>query len=89
MPNSNNFLYVQVFLLNNYKKDYAFRGYAQSVSTISSEGKMDILPTHANYFGLVKDKLNIIAQDGKALEINITKGVIETSNNWVNIFVEF
>ena len=83
------FLNVQTFLPNSRKQEEGFSGRAKSVSGRSSEGNFDILPTHANFIGLVLDKLVIKTVQDQIFEIAFGKGFVETSENNVKIFLEF
>jgi len=64
-----------------------FRGKATAVSSQNSLGKFDILPEHTNFITLIFDNLTIYTADKKMLNYQFERGVLEVSENQVNIFL--
>ena len=81
-------LYAMIFPPNN-KENYAFRGYVKSISSTNSEGIFDILPEHENFVTLISEKITLVGVDGKKMEFELGKAVVEASNNLVKVFIEF
>ena len=81
-------LYTVVYL-PNYAKAPAFRGFAQSVSSVNVEGNFDILPLHENFVTIIREKLVIVDKEGGKYQLVFGRGLVETAGNLVKIFVEF
>lgn len=64
-----------------------FRGTAQAVSSQNRLGKFDVLPEHTNFITLIFDNLTIHISDKKKLTYQFERGLLETSENRVNIFL--
>jgi F0F1-type ATP synthase epsilon subunit len=65
-----------------------FSGEAKSLSSINEDGPFDILPFHANFFSIIKEKIMIINQDDKKTEIPINdKGIMRVMENKISVFL--
>jgi len=84
--NENKFLNVKIFWLPIVKEIF-FEGKAESISSQNKIGRFDILPGHANFISLIFDSLSIITEDKKKIVYQFKKGVLEVSENKVNIFL--
>lgn len=73
----------------SYKKHLAYGGYVKSLSSKNSEGNFDILPMHENFLTIVNGPIVIVDENNKKFELNIENAIIEASNNFVKIFVDF
>lgn len=73
----------------NYKGEMAYKGHVKSISSINTEGAIDILPMHENFVTMVKDKITLVDEQGKTHEFSLEKAVLEASNNVVKVFIEF
>lgn len=73
----------------NYKEKYAFAGYVKSITSTNSEGVFDILPQHENFVTLINNKITMLDEQGKKLEFELEKALVEASNNLVRVFIEF
>ncbi len=65
----------------------SFRGVAEAVSSQNKLGKFDILPEHTNFITLIVDDLTIYAPDKKKITYQFERGVLEISENKVNVFL--
>ena len=64
-----------------------FNGEASSLSSVNESGSFDILPYHANFFSIIKEKI-IIHNHQKKTEIVIKdNGILKAMNNKVSIFL--
>ncbi len=79
-------LEVKVFCSPVIKKE-PFRGKARAVSSQNRLGKFDILPEHTNFITLIFNNLTIHTPDKKTLNYQFERGVLEVSENKVNIFL--
>jgi len=65
-----------------------FQGAVKSLSSFNDTGPFDILPYHANFFSIIRNKILINSQEGKRVELVIKdKGVLQVMNNQVTIFL--
>jgi len=62
-----------------------FEGYAQSVSSINTRGKFDILPGHSNFITIVWSPIIIITKTEK-IELKFSSAVIHVAENRVDIY---
>jgi len=79
-------LEVKVFCSPIIEKE-SFRGKAKAVSSQNRLGKFDILPEHTNFITLIFDSLTIHAPDKKRVDYQFERGVLEVSENEVNVFL--
>jgi len=64
-----------------------FRGEAEAVSSQNKLGKFDILPGHINFITLIWGNLIIYTPDKKKFTYQFERGVLEVSENKVNVFL--
>lgn len=64
-----------------------FKGEATVVSSENRLGKFDILPKHTNFITLIYNSLTIHFLDKKELTYQFERGVVEVSENKVNVFL--
>ncbi|HUW71918.1 MAG TPA: hypothetical protein VMV66_01840 [Candidatus Humimicrobiaceae bacterium] len=83
---SKKLLQVKVFCAPLIEKD-PFRGEADAVSSQNKLGKFDILPEHTNFITLISDELTIHTTDKKKVAYQFERGVLEVSENKVNVFL--
>ena len=66
-----------------------WEGQARSLSSVNSSGPFDILPMHANFISLVKDRpIRIIEQNGHEFEYSCKQAVIYVASNEAKIYVD-
>lgn len=70
-------------------KEVFFKGRAKSISSENKLGKFDVLPQHANFISLIFNELTIITAAGEKINYKFKRGVLEVSENKVNIFLGF
>ena len=64
-----------------------FDGFAKAVSSVSDQGKLDILAFHANFIAIIKESITIHQPDKEPYVIPITVGVIKVRGNVVKIIL--
>lgn len=64
-----------------------FEGLAEAVSSKNRLGKFDILPFHTNFISLIFDELKILTPEKREIKYKFKRGVLETSENEVNVFL--
>lgn len=79
-------LEVRVFCSPIIEKE-GFKGKAEAVSSQNRLGNFDILPEHTNFITLIFGNLTIHTPDKKKFTYQFERGVLEVSENRVNIFL--
>lgn len=64
-----------------------YRGQAQSVTSINDKGLFDILPQHANFISLIKQRLTFKEMDGTIRQLDLEDGVMEVTEDTVKVFL--
>lgn len=64
-----------------------FNGELAAVSSYNLVGPFDVLPEHANFVSMIKDRLVLRRTDGRTEEINVDNGVIVVEKNEVKVFI--
>lgn len=64
-----------------------FEGNAQTVSSVNDKGLFDILPNHANFISIIKEKVTIYIDKNQKREFNIDRGIVRLYKNTVFIFL--
>lgn len=64
-----------------------FSGTAYAVSSINEKGPFDVLPMHANFISIVKEKIIIHQKNGQQQELKIDTGVLKNKDNIITIFL--
>ena len=65
-----------------------FSGEAKSLSSVNEKGPFDILPFHANFFSIIREKITIIGHNDEKTEISIKdNGIMRAMENKVSIFL--
>jgi len=80
------FLDVQVFWLP-IEAEIFFEGKAKAISSKNRLGDFDILPQHTNFISLIFENLTIITEENKKITYQFERGVLETSQNQVKVFL--
>jgi len=81
-------LKVRVFWIP-LTKEVFFEGYAKSISSENPLGKFDVLPKHANFITMIFNELSIITDKNEKISYQFKRGVLEVTENKVNIFLGF
>ncbi len=68
-------------------KETPYKGEAEAVSSQNKLGKFDILPGHANFITFIFNNLIIHTPDKDKIVYQFKRGVLETSENKVRIFL--
>lgn len=80
------FLDVKLFWLPIIKEVF-YQGKAEAVASQNQLGRFSILPRHTNFITLIFNNLLIITPDKKKISYQFKRGVLEVSENKVNIFL--
>ena len=64
-----------------------FEGKVEAISSQNRLGNFDILPEHTNFITLIFNSLTIHTTDKKKLTYQFERGVLEVSENRVNVFL--
>lgn len=80
------YLEVKLFWLPIIER-VSYEGMALVVSSKNKLGEFDILPKHTNFITLIFDNLIILTPDKKKISYQFKRGVLEVSENKVNIFL--
>ncbi len=83
-----NLIYLAIFP-PNYKSYLNYLGYVRSVSSVNERGPFDILPMHENFVTVATGNITAVDENGRPLEFNVQKGVVDVSNNIVKVFVDY
>lgn len=86
MARTKEFLEVNVFWLPIVKEIF-YQGKAEAISSQNKLGDFDILPRHTNFITLIFNNLSIITPNKKKLTYQFKRGVLETAENKVNVFL--
>lgn len=78
--------HIHVFLRN--RKKVIFEDYARYVTSHNDKGEFDILPSHANFISLIKNKIIIGKVDGDIQTWDIDHGILRVISNKVEIYFE-
>ncbi|MCL4364610.1 hypothetical protein M1328_05235 [Patescibacteria group bacterium] len=77
-------LYIEV---KNPEK-ILFSGEAISISSVNDRGSFDILPYHANFFSIIREKIVIMDGDNRAVNIEIKEnGILRVVENKISVFL--
>jgi F0F1-type ATP synthase epsilon subunit len=77
---------IKVFVTS--REERIFDGTCDSVTSLNEVGEFDILSQHANFTTLIKKYIIINKNQENEQKINIDKGVLTTSDNAVQIYVQ-
>lgn len=80
-------LFVTVYKLGSLQEP-SFQGFVKSISSSSTKGPFDILPTHENFITQFSQKLQIVPETAEPINYDNCSGVIEVANNVVKIFMK-
>ena len=69
------------------RKQIFFQGKAKAVSSQNNKGVFDVLPKHANFICLIKDKVTVYSPDKQKQEIPLKTGVLKVWENEVNVYL--
>lgn len=81
----NNLLDVKIFWSPTTKQE-TFKGKAKAISGKNRLGNFDILPGHTNFISLIFEELKVYTPE-KEISFKFNRGVLETSENQVKIFL--
>lgn len=64
-----------------------FSGPVESISSVNDEGPFDILPSHANFISIIKDKLVLNLGSEEKKEISLVSGVVKHFEDKTKIYL--
>lgn len=59
-----------------------------ALSSTNERGVFDILPQHANFITMVKEKVILHKKDGTKQEIPLKSGVLHVTNNVIEVYID-
>lgn len=68
-------------------KEVVWEGSAIAISSVNSEGPFDVLPGHANFITLIKDKPIIIHKKGVDKKFKFKRAVLYNRNDKIVIYI--
>lgn len=71
------------------KEKVLYSGQAQAVTSVNDKGVFDVLPQHANFISLIKEKVIIHPTLKENKEIQIENGIVRIYKDKVYIYVNF
>jgi len=74
-------------LVRSRRKTY-FSGEVKSITSYNDTGTFSVLPMHANFITLLKDKITIRPVDGDSIDIDIERGVARVFGNEIEVYLE-
>ena len=77
-----------IHVLVKNRKETLFEGPAKSVSSFNEKGVFDILPSHANFISLIKDRIYIVKENDELVDLQINSGVLRVSLDAVEIYLD-
>jgi len=86
MKGDKKFLEVKLFWLPIIKEVF-YQGKAEAVGSQNALGDFSILPGHANFITLIFNNLFILTPEKKKISYQFRRGVLEVSEDKVNIFL--
>ena len=69
------------------RKGIVWQGQVRALSSYNIKGAFDVLPMHANFITLLKNRLVLHKTDGVKEEIQVDNGVMRAVENKVQVFV--
>ncbi len=78
---------VSLQVLVRDREKILFEGKVSSVSSVNDRGNFDILPKHAHFISLLKEKLILRTLSGEEKEIVVENRVLEVVDDKVRIYV--
>lgn len=69
------------------REEVLFSGQVNALTSVNEDGLFDVLPQHSNFISIIKDYVILHKPDNTTKKIDLTSGVIQVTNNLVNIFV--
>jgi F0F1-type ATP synthase epsilon subunit len=69
------------------RQGMVYNGRVDAVSTYNARGLFDILPGHANFISMIRNKVVLMLADGRKDEINLEDGVLVVEENNIKIFI--
>lgn len=63
-----------------------FEGETKAVRSTNESGEFSILPLHANFITIIKDRVELYKEKGKPEVFSVDEGVLCTKENIVDIF---
>jgi F-type H+-transporting ATPase subunit epsilon len=65
-----------------------FQGQAKAVTSENDKGVFDILPRHANFISLIKNKIVVWKEEGAREAFQIHSGLIRVGKNQVQVYLD-
>ena len=77
----------QIFISIRTPDRLFYEGKVNTFSSVNDKGIFDMLPGHANFITLIKERISFI-QGSTKKELKIGSGILKSSNNSAYIFLD-
>jgi F0F1-type ATP synthase epsilon subunit len=64
-----------------------FLGKATAVTSLNMRGQFDVLPYHANFITLIKEKVTIHLENKEPITYNLQSGIIKVAEDAVTVLI--
>ena len=64
-----------------------FLGKATAVTSLNMRGQFDVLPYHANFITLIKEKVTIHLENKEPVSYTLQSGIIKVANDTVTVLI--
>ena len=64
-----------------------FEGEADSISSYNDTGDFDIMPFHANFISIIKNKIVLRSKGGMVQTIPLEIGILKVSQNKIEVYL--
>lgn len=64
-----------------------FEGDVKSISSVNKKGPFDVLPVHANFITIIRQKLTLHKLDGTNQEMYLDNGVMKVRENQIEVYL--
>lgn len=86
MKEKEKFLDLKIFWSPAIGKE-SFQEKVRAVSSKNKMGWFDVLPQHINFITLILDSISIYTLKGEKITYQFKRGVLEVSENKINVFL--
>jgi F0F1-type ATP synthase epsilon subunit len=65
-----------------------FQGQAKALTSENDKGVFDILPRHANFISLIKNKIVVLKEEGTKETFQIHSGLMRVWKNQIQVYLD-
>ena len=77
---------IHVIVRNRRK--ILFNGDVKAITSRNDSGLFDILPEHANFISVIKEKIILHQSDGEKYEIELANGIVKVKDSAVHCYID-